>query len=161
MTQLEAANVQGNQRNQLAVLKKENDSLKLEVESWKIKLTKIESSLGIKQFASDSAKTGAPVETQAVKETAPATLQVDAVPSGDAPGKQPNKKEGKKKKPEGKLNIWKTFPSSVCDMNGILAGKPAESAANPGEDGTPADIGMIDLRVGRIVNVKKHPDADS
>ena len=38
-------------------------------------------------------------------------------------------------------------------------GKPAEPASKPEE--SPVDIGLVDLRVGKIVNVKKHPDADS
>ena len=38
-------------------------------------------------------------------------------------------------------------------------GKPAEPASKPEEN--PVDIGLVDLRVGKIVNVKKHPDADS
>lgn len=38
--------------------------------------------------------------------------------------------------------------------------KPAKTAAPPAEEG-PVDIGRLDLRVGKILEASKHPDADS
>lgn len=38
---------------------------------------------------------------------------------------------------------------------------PAANAATNQNDDAPVDIGRIDLRIGKIVEIQKHPDADS
>ena len=44
----------------------------------------------------------------------------------------------------------------------FLAAKPKkENKPAAAEEALPVDVSRLDMRVGKIVNVKKHPDADS
>ena len=153
LTQLENS-ADGNGRDQISALQRENENLKREVELWKKKLIEIESRKGVAQvFCTPPAALGN-VSTPA--ETKPASPEIPSVPAS-APQPVKKEKEAKKKKTEGK-----TFFIFVIFEDNMLfyqLGKPAEPASKPEE--SPVDIGLVDLRVGKIVNVKKHPDADS
>lgn len=66
------------------------------------------------------------------------------------------------------INNTKTETSAANESNKIKADKPAKPkpaksaapASKPADEG-PVDIGRLDLRVGRILEASKHPDADS
>lgn len=89
---------------------------------------------------------------------APADAVIAAVAAGEgaAPGSQPAQgKKDKKAKKEGAANA-----------EGTEGGKPKKEKGGGGGGKAPAEAepitpGLIDMRVGRIVDVKKHPDADS
>ena len=105
--------------SKLAALKQENEKLKSEVETWKLKVSEIGNRHGVRAFS-----TSAPSAPPPVSEVLP-----------------PKKAEKKPKEPK----------------------EPKEKAkkAAPAEEEGPIDIGRIDLRIGKIVSCKKHPDADS
>lgn len=123
--------------NQMRIkaLSQENTELAKQVEEAKKKLIRLETSHGIKQIPIRSVQCVAdkPVE-QPVAASAPKEAPVCAKPAAPKPeGNKAPKKEKKKteKKPE------------------------AEQAE------LPVDVGRLDLRVGQIMEVEKHPDADS
>lgn len=66
------------------------------------------------------------------------------------------------------INNTKTETSAANESNKIKADKPAKPkpaksaapASKPVDEGA-VDIGRLDLRVGRILEASKHPDADS
>lgn len=47
--------------------------------------------------------------------------------------------------------------SCVC----VRSGEKSEKKAPPPQEDAKVDVSRLDLRVGRIVTAKKHPDADS
>lgn len=119
----------------IKALSQENTELAKQVEEAKKKLIRLETSHGIKQIPIRSVQCVAdkPVE-QPVAASAPKEAPVCAKPAAPKPeGNKAPKKEKKKteKKPE------------------------AEQAE------LPVDVGRLDLRVGQIMEVEKHPDADS
>ncbi len=112
-------------------LHRENESLRRDIEAWKMKLTQAEAAHGKSVY-------------HGVKQPAAAALSAPAPASADeksAPKPEKEKKEvkGEKKKKE-------------------VGG--GGSAAGEGGEG-PVDVGRLDLRVGHILSAKKHPDADS
>lgn len=114
---------------------KENAALAKEVEAALAQLVQLELRNGKKQIPVPGARgfctSAAPVVMPA--EAGPAT----AAPAAPAPkpAKEPKEKKSKEKKP--------------------AAEKPAAAPE------APVDVGRLDLRVGKIVEVGRHPDADS
>ena len=125
-------NVSGSGHNQeLVQLKAENEKLKVEVETWKSKLSAAEIANGKKMFCSGPVKKGGDVNP--VPEATP-TDNIEVKQKEEKPAKV--KGEKKEKPPKEKKEVKK-------------------------EDESPVDIGRLDLRVGHIRNAKRHPDADS
>ncbi|XP_028661030.1 aminoacyl tRNA synthase complex-interacting multifunctional protein 1a isoform X1 [Erpetoichthys calabaricus] len=125
-------------------LRVENAKLKKDIEELKKQLIEIEIRNGVKQIplptaTSVQSSSHAP-STQTVKPAAPsnpAALHTQE----DVP--KTNEEKKKKEKPEKK-------------------GEKKDKKQLPGEDDSkPVDVARLDLRVGRIVMAKKHPDADS
>ena len=121
MAQLERSGV-ATSTSKLVALKQENEKLKSEVESWKLKVSEIGNRHGVRAFSTSAPATPPPA-------------------TENPPPKKAEKKAKEPKEPK----------------------EPKEKAkkAAPVEDEGPIDIGRIDLRIGKIVSCKKHPDADS
>ncbi|RXM33080.1 Aminoacyl tRNA synthase complex-interacting multifunctional protein 1 [Acipenser ruthenus] len=118
-------------------LRVENAKLKKDVEELKKQLIEKEKRNGVKQIAVPTAAAVQSSSKVLVSETVkPAASTAPAVPANKE--KSPKENEDKKKKKgENKKSIG-------------------------GEDESkPIDVSRLDLRVGRIMTAKKHPDADS
>uniref|UniRef100_A0A2M4BTB3 Putative trna-binding protein n=1 Tax=Anopheles marajoara TaxID=58244 RepID=A0A2M4BTB3_9DIPT len=148
----------------IAELKVENESLRVQVEAHRKKLIALEVAQGRVQIpvpTPEEVRAGAGPASAVVKtETAAPSSPVAAAPvkvkeepseaaaTKPAQGakqpnenKQPKEKKPKKEKPAGE-------------------GKQPVAAAAAVEE-PPVDAGRLDMRVGRIVEVSRHPDADS
>ncbi|CAH1268147.1 AIMP1 [Branchiostoma lanceolatum] len=114
-------------------LKKENDQLRLQVDDLKAKLTLAEIQNGVQQVY-------LPVRTAATE--APAAQTADPAPKAAEakPGQKQAQKGGKGDK---------------------AAGKSEKKKGGPPQEEKPVDVSRLDMRIGRILSVKKHPDADT
>nr|CAD7396389.1 unnamed protein product [Timema cristinae] len=147
-------------RNEVAELKKaseslghsqleaENEQLKQEVEEWKSRLVQLELSHGKTQVPLP-AKNGR-MTTAYLASVPPQTPPVEKPPTsegatqdGDIASDNKGKKKEKKAKP-------------ATESKEKAGGKGAVTAEEP-----PVDVGRLDLRVGRIMTAKRHPDADA
>jgi len=115
----------------------ENVKLKKDIEELKYQLLEKEKSRGVRDVAMPSAE--ASVECVS-KTTSPPEPVAPSAPTAAAPTARD---EGKKKKPEKKGGE-----------------KQEKKQAAPQEDAK-VDVSRLDLRVGRIIEAQKHPDADS
>ncbi|KAK9895345.1 nucleic acid-binding protein [Cystobasidium minutum MCA 4210] len=93
----------------------------------------------------------------AAPDAAAATEAVEAAAAGDVAATPAQPAQGKKEKKAKKEG---------AAAEGVEGGKPKkEKAAGGGGGGNaapePITPGLIDMRVGKIIDVKKHPDADS
>lgn len=133
-------------------LRKENEQLRVKIATLKTSLILAEIKNGVKQF---------PVPGR--KQKLDATFA-----AGDAPS-QPVAMVTEEKPPvskETKPSKGKQSKAGDADKKQDIVGdKPKKGKAenkNDDEDADrPIDISRLDLRVGKIVGVKKHPDADS
>ena len=62
--------------------------------------------------------------------------------------------------PEKVYDYNRNQQTSIDNILNSRTGKSQEKSAQV-EDDAPVDIGRIDLRIGKIIGCKKHPDADS
>lgn len=113
-------------------LRIENEKLRQHVELAKQQLIDLETCNGKKQISIPGQKSCA---------TSTKTATVAAAASNVAPTSE-SKPSAKDKKPKKEKE------------------KPAAAATEAASDG-PVDISRLDLRIGRIIDVRKHPDADS
>ncbi|KAK6620692.1 hypothetical protein RUM43_010987 [Polyplax serrata] len=115
----------------------ENEKLKKEIEIQKAKLIEAEKKLDSEAVQSPTSPV---IANSPVKAGSPKQETLKQAKSEDKV-----KKEKKKTPEEGEKKV---------------GGKGAAQDAAKGDD-APVDIRRLDIRVGKIVNVKKHPDADS
>ena len=113
-------------------LHRENESLRRDIEAWKLKLTQAEAAHGKPVYHGVKQ----PVAAAALSAPAPASADEKSAPK---PEKEKKEVKGEKKKKEA-------------------AG--GGGGSGEGVEG-PVDVGRLDLRVGHIRSAKKHPDADS
>ena len=123
--------------NTVEEIKLENDKLRREIEIWKGRLIKAETKLGIEQVLT-------PTITK--KETS-----VEPPPKVTQEPKE-KEKSVEKKKPE---------KVKAADDESKKASSKQQPTKAKKEDELPVDVRRLDIRVGKIINVKKHPDADS
>lgn len=116
-------------------LRFENENLRKQIELAKQQLINLETRNGKKQISVPGVKQSA-TSTESIMNDAK-TSQKPAAASQQQSSKPPKEKKPKIEKPSEK----------------------AAAAATTTE--APVDIGRIDLRIGRIVEIKKHPEADS
>lgn len=117
----------------------ENEKLRKQVELARQQLMQLETQNGKKQIVVPNNGTASSV-SGAAKPTTNASVTVTAQQS--APAEAASTKPTKEKKSKEKKA---TAPAATTSAN---------------DDG-PVDISRIDLRIGKIVDVQKHPDADS
>lgn len=129
-------------------LRIENEELRKDIETLKVQLILAEASNGVRQIAlptikgremSGSAKDSAKV---------PEEPKVKVEPKGNGGKEKPSKGEKKKDQP----NTSEAEPKAK-------KGKPDKKAAAPANENV--DVSRLDFRVGKIVKVEKHPDADT
>lgn len=121
-------------------LEAENRSLRNEVEKLKAVLIEKETRRGIKQISIPGApKTVVSVPLKSTNDATKSEQQVQQ-PAKQSEDKPPKEKKTKKEKP--------------TQANAAPANDKAAAEA-------PIDIGRLDLRIGKIIEVQKHPDADS
>lgn len=120
----------------------ETAALQAQVESLKSQLIAVEISHGIKQIpiaaptvASTPAAPAAEEKPKAAKAKAAEAPAPAEAPAAE-PAKEPKAKKEKKPKPE-------------------------KGAGDGGEEEKPVDVSRFDMRIGKIVEVEKHPDADA
>ncbi|XP_077984248.1 aminoacyl tRNA synthase complex-interacting multifunctional protein 1-like [Glandiceps talaboti] len=127
--------------NEEIQLEAENNQLKKEIESMKKRLVYIETQNGFKQMSLPNAKMTATITNgpAAPAATEAASKPVNAATADDATdaAKKKEPKPAKKKK----------------------EGKPAKQQEKQPE--VPVDVSFLDLRIGYIKDIKKHPDADT
>lgn len=126
-------------------LQLENDQLRLKIAELKQKLNLLDekpANRAPQQAPSKSESKPAPVTTQ---NSQPKKAQ-------EAPS------ENKENEP---VKQAKKVKEPKAPKTGGDAGKGGGKAAAPVAEERPIDAGRLDLRVGRIVDVNKHPDADS
>ncbi|XP_062556234.1 aminoacyl tRNA synthase complex-interacting multifunctional protein 1 isoform X2 [Armigeres subalbatus] len=125
-------------------LKVENDVLRKQIESARQQLIELETRNGKKQIP-------VPGQVAATVDVTPVVVKVEqslkaeqpAVQQKAAEGKQQKEKKPKKDKP-------------AVEGKGTAAAGAASAAEEP-----PIDVGRLDMRVGKIVEVSRHPDADA
>lgn len=148
LSQLEYQAADGSRLIHISSLRQQNEDLKKEVEKWKANLVEAETRCGITQVAKPTAVSSSQTtKVNAVQHSDP-NVSVDSNPKVTEEAKKPQ--AATKEKKEAK----KTKPAEGAPK------KPASTGAEQ-ETNADVDIGLIDLRVGRIVDVSKHPDADS
>uniref|UniRef100_A0A182SYF9 tRNA-binding domain-containing protein n=1 Tax=Anopheles maculatus TaxID=74869 RepID=A0A182SYF9_9DIPT len=137
-------------QRKIAVLQTENETLRRQVDACLKKLVALEVAHGKVQIpvpTPDQVRAGSgpvtvkmePVaEPPVVKET-PKETPAKAQQQQNAENKAPKEKKPKKEKPAGE----------------------SKQAGAPAVEEPPVDVGRLDMRVGRIVEVSRHPDADS
>jgi len=124
-------------------LETENVSLRKQVDSAKQQLIQLEIKNGKQQIPVPGAKNVEPAiasvsaAAAAVKQPTPPQTNGEPTATAAPPAKAPKEKKPKKEKPAG-------------------AGGAAAAEVE-----APIDVGRLDLRVGKIVDVQKHPDADA
>jgi len=134
---------------------KENEELKKEVQSLKTALTLAEIGNGVRmvKLPTKGSLTACASLAASSEASAPETTK----PSQEA---KPAKSEGKKNKQEGKPEAGgKKAKTEGKGGDGKASKASSKAAADTTE--LPVDISRLDLRVGKIVGVEKHPDADS
>lgn len=119
-------------------LRVENENLRKQIELAKQQLINLETRNGKKQISVPGAKQSATSTTTTATATSQPTAKASPKPAADS---QTSAKPPKEKKPKTE--------------------KPATEKAAAATTEEPADIGRIDLRIGKIVEIQKHPDADS
>jgi len=116
----------------LKALNHENEELKAELENWKSKLILAEIHNGTKQIPTPTIKKPIP---NVQSTTSDPKVEVEKIECG----KKSEKTSGPSEKPVKEK------------------AKKAESGDGP----LPVDVSRLDFRIGKIIAVKKHPDADS
>jgi len=123
----------------------ETAALQAQVEALKSQLIAVEVSHGIKQIpiAAPAAASSAPAAPVVeVKPKAPKAKAAEAPAPVEAPEKEPPAKEAKPKKEKKP--------------------KPEKAAGDGGaEEERAIDVSRLNMRIGKIVEVEKHPDADA
>nr|AEB92227.1 P43 [Eisenia andrei] len=131
-------------------LSRENQVLRRQVETLKQRLIKAEIENGVKQVPLPGAK---PSLAPSVVTSAPPALKVDSKP-------EPLKVNGMAAATvEKKEVVPKKDSKKEAKTEKKADAKPAGAAA--AESGDKVDVSRLNMRIGKIVNVKKHPDADS
>lgn len=144
---LKAAAVQKFYAQKELELREKHEELKKELEYWQNKVIELEIMNNIPQYSvpSSSTKPVAAVKTEAPKVEEKQTPDVKAVENENKPKttEVPNaeKKAVKKEKKEKES-------------------KPAKEE-KPAADEKAVNVSRLDLRIGRILSAKKHPDAES
>ncbi|KAL0276430.1 UNVERIFIED_CONTAM: hypothetical protein PYX00_004011 [Menopon gallinae] len=123
--------LQSNQNKSHDVLKAENENLKKEIEALKKRLLNTEEKQTIFQASVSS-----------TLKSNSALLEKLETAQGQLTAKEPVTVETKKEKTKSKK-------------------EGSEKTAAAAADDLPVDVGRLDIRVGKIISVKKHPDADS
>lgn len=125
--------------NKKKQLDAENAVLRQQVETARQQLIQLETRNGKQQIPVPGVKSD--LTTNAVSQPTPPTATADA----PAKSNQPKEKKPKKEKPAG----------------AAAAGGGASGGNAAAEPDLPVDVGRLDMRVGKIIDVQKHPDADS
>lgn len=121
-------------------LKVENDALRKQVEAARLKLIELETKNGKIQI---------PIPSRASVDVTPIVVKVE--PKLETP--QPSSAE--QQKSEGKP------PKEKKPKKEKLAGEGKGTAPAAAVEEAPIDVGRLDMRVGQIVEVSRHPDADA
>lgn len=151
VAEVKSLSSQEKNKARVKAIEAENEQLRKEIDEWKDKLIKLEIANGIQQVPLPSKNMtrvpqshDEPIKTsQLVEETLKSVASDNSNQHcGDNVAKKKKEKptEGKKTKGGG-------------GGGGSGGGVTAEEH--------PVDVGRLDFRVGRILSVKKHPDADS
>eukprot|EP00058_Branchiostoma_floridae_P026013 XP_002611503.1 hypothetical protein BRAFLDRAFT_117196 [Branchiostoma floridae] len=122
-------------------LKKENDQLRQQVDELKAKLTLAEIQNGVQQVY-------LPVRTAATETPAAPTAEPAPKPAEVKPEQKQAQKGGKADKAAGK--------GEKKEKKG-----GEKKKGGPPQEDKPVDVSRLDMRIGRILSVKKHPDADT
>ncbi|XP_053687666.1 aminoacyl tRNA synthase complex-interacting multifunctional protein 1 [Sabethes cyaneus] len=117
-------------------LRVENAALKQQIENARKKLIELETQNGVKQIPVPGLLSDVTTPVAAVK-AEPVQQTVAEVEQQGNENKPPKEKKAKKEKPK------------------------VETKPSGGEEEPPVDAGRLDMRVGKIVEVSRHPDADS
>lgn len=125
-------------------MRAENAQLREQIELAKQQLIDLENRNGKKQIPVPGAKKQSATSTVTVNDTAPKSAGVPNQVVAD--GKQQSKEKKPKKEKPATENVEKAATGGGGNVSGTEA---------------PADISRMDLRIGRIIEVSKHPDADS
>ncbi|XP_050067384.1 aminoacyl tRNA synthase complex-interacting multifunctional protein 1 [Anopheles maculipalpis] len=137
-------------QRKIAVLQTENETLRRQVDACLKKLITLEVAHGKVQIpvpTPEQVRAGSgPVTVKMEPVAEPPTVAKETPQEAPAKAQQQNEnKAPKEKKPKKEKQ----------------AGETKQAAGAPAVEEPPVDVGRLDMRVGRIVHVSRHPDADS
>jgi aminoacyl tRNA synthase complex-interacting multifunctional protein 1 len=146
-------------------LVKENATLRLEVDLLKQELVSAEVKHGVLQVPMPNRKSATPVAAA----TAPAVATQKVVSNVDAEQRKPLKTDNNLaqnvvkavKEPAQPKSAKAEKKSASQPAAAATSESTTAAAAPPGGGGETVDVSRLNMRIGRIVDVKKHPDADS
>ncbi|XP_066912466.1 aminoacyl tRNA synthase complex-interacting multifunctional protein 1-like [Clytia hemisphaerica] len=127
------------EKEEIQKLRKENEQAEKQVQKLKYDLRFYESQNGVKQIA-------VPEKSTPVAST-PTTVEETPKPSQPAPSSGDKKNEKAKASNENKKDKKK-------------ANKENKAPKAAAEGAKPIDVSRLNLKIGKIIDVKRHPDAD-
>uniref|UniRef100_A0AAG5DM83 tRNA-binding domain-containing protein n=1 Tax=Anopheles atroparvus TaxID=41427 RepID=A0AAG5DM83_ANOAO len=139
-------------QQKIVQLQAENESLRKEVDTCLKKLVSLEVAHGKVQIpvpTPDEVRAGSGPGTVKIEPVAPQQEAPVVTKESVQPAKAQQQAQQNENKPPKEKKAKKEKP----------AGEPKQAAAVVEEP--PIDVGRLDMRVGRIVEVSRHPDADS
>ncbi|GFQ66316.1 aminoacyl tRNA synthase complex-interacting multifunctional protein 1 [Trichonephila clavata] len=133
-------------------IKEKNQQLKKDLEFWKNRVIELEVMTGLKQYP-------LPSDTNKVNITAKEPIQNAPVKVNSESSSNATSNSGvKQDQPKKEANLEKKEAAVAKKEKGPKSSKPEKQPASEEKD---INVSRLDLRIGRILNAKKHPDAES
>lgn len=151
---LQRAAAERHQGQRIMEVQEKNLQLKKELEYWKNRVIELEVMSGIKQY---------PLPSETAKMNTSTKEPLQSVPeSGTVTGESIQKSaESTTSKNDAAMKQQIKKDSSVKENKKEKTPKAPKPEKASAEDSKPIDVSRLDLRIGRILNAKKHPDAES
>lgn len=152
---LQSAVTQKQQEKLANEIRERNKQLKAELEYWMKRVVDLEVLCSVKQYTIPSAEERidmVPIDDNVLDEkVVQPKLEINQskdpkIQTSEKPKKDSQVAEKPKKEQPPKENKKEKAP---------------KAAKSPAEDGKEVNVSRLDLRIGRILNAKKHPDAES
>ncbi|GIX74435.1 hypothetical protein CDAR_235242 [Caerostris darwini] len=134
-------------------IQEKNLQLKKELEFWKNRVVELESMLGITQYPLPSESNKVNIVAKETNNKPPEKVTTESAPKSASTSKNIEPEMIKKDSNQAKKEP--TAPKKE------KAQKPAKAEKQPAEENKEVNVSRLDLRIGRILNAKKHPDAES
>ncbi|PRD30572.1 UNVERIFIED_CONTAM: Aminoacyl tRNA synthase complex-interacting multifunctional protein 1 [Trichonephila clavipes] len=133
-------------------IKEKNQQLKKDLEFWKNRVIELEVMTGLKQYPLPSHANKVNITAKEPIQNAP--VKVSSESSSNAPSNSGVKQD----QPKKDTNLEKKEAAVAKKEKGPKSSKPEKQPASEEKD---VNVSRLDLRIGHILNAKKHPDAES
>ncbi|GFS70478.1 aminoacyl tRNA synthase complex-interacting multifunctional protein 1 [Nephila pilipes] len=130
-------------------IKEKNQQLKEDLEFWKNRVIELEVMTGLKQYSLLSEANKVNIVAKESVQNAPANVSSESTPNAPV-----SKSDTKQDRPERNANQAKKEAVKKEKVS-----KPEKHPAS--EENKDVNVSRLDFRIGRILNAKKHPDAES